>query len=258
MPIDDYGVINRSPQRRLREILNRPKPKFWDGRKEVTKYIYTNKDGQYQFEKIRYELDFEIWKRKKDFRCFTRSQVNPNLLRPGAPERASVLYCLPDLLRSGHRSTVHWTEGEKDTEALQAAGLVATTTHTGALKCSVQQALWVVRARPRVVAIWVDRDYPEVTGDPRSDPEVGAYGAAIRQSALIKAGFKGRILFVEARGDQSKDAFDHLKAGFETNFGKNGIIVSDTNLIYSLAKSYAKKRAKARLNRSSLMGYTNG
>lgn len=258
MPID-YGVINRSPQRKLKEILNRPKPKFWDGRRQIAKYIYTDEHDRYQFEKIRYELDPELWNRKKDFRCFTRSHVNPNLLRPGAPNDASVLYLLPSLLQSGPRSIVHWTEGEKDTDALQAAGLVATTTHTGALKCSVQQAIWVVRAQPLAVAIWVDRDYPEVTGDPHSDPAVGAYGAAIRQSALVKAGFKGKIMFVEARGDKSKDAFDHLKAGFKADFNrKNGIIVSDTNLIRDLAKSYAKKRAKARLHGSSLMGYKNG
>jgi len=267
------GVLSRSPSQRLAEILEkqrRPPIPFKKGRKEVCRYNYLDENGHLAFFKIRYALDPAVWNgRTKDFRCFSPSPVNPNLVSPGAPEGADYLYRLPELL-AGPKGTstlekahLHFCEGEKDTDALISAGCWATTSHAGALKCSSGMARWAVRAlhlyrtaNPRapapVVWVWVDKDWPSVTRDPRSDPRVGAFGAALRANALRSAGWKGGIEFVRARGPRTKDPFDHLAAGFSPVVdGVRGVVLVDPDRLADLARSFDLSRGDP----SSWAGY---
>lgn len=108
-------------------------------RKVVKRYIYRDSCGFYLFTKVRYA--------PKGFGY-----------EGGKPRDADdYVYRLPELgvgIRAGRR--IHWVEGEKDADALVAAGEVATTVHQGAGKVTPLQAEWFTKAgvlccRPRQV-----------------------------------------------------------------------------------------------------------
>lgn len=265
------GRLVRSPNSKLDGILkkkSKPRPPFWSGRTEVCRYNYRDENGNVAFYKTRYALDPLVWGgRTKDFRCYTPSPVNPSLVSPGAPKGADYLYRLPELLagpRRNGKACLSFVEGEKDADALIEAGEWATTTHTGALRCSPEQASWAVRALKAAVnrggspsvLVWVDKDWPSVTGDPHSDPRVGAYGAVLRHDALREAGWSGPVVFVRARGPRAKDPFDHLAAGFSpVVHGAEGPVLVDVEKLTDLAKAYEESNS-GHLGSASQMGYS--
>lgn len=162
-----------------------------------TSYTYTDEDGAYLFEHRRYR-SIRRGMRAKTFRYFDQTSGLPH--KPDGADRW--LYRLPAVLAAVARGkTIHWAEGEKDADALWAAGVPATSIHQGAGKCTFEQAAWLRDAR-RVV-IWVDKDEERW--------EVGAYDAVRRRDFLVQAGLAAaRVRFVYARG-RGKDAADHLE-----------------------------------------------
>lgn len=179
-------------------------------RREVCRYDFHNQHGELLFQKVRYAVDGG---RGKDFRYF-----NPNALpidQWRKPEGAdSYIYNLPAVQEEvllGLESAVfgqhpiHWTEGEKDADALIELGYVATSVHQGANKVTRAQARWLRQAE--LVYLWVDKDVEH--------PEVGAHDAAMRHDLLRDVGCAGEIVFLRAAGawGDTKDAFDHLAAG---------------------------------------------
>lgn len=163
-----------------------------------TSYTYTDEDGAYLFEHRRYR-SVRPGMRAKTFRYFDQASGLPH--KPDGADRW--LYRLPAVLAAvAEGKTIHWTEGEKDADALWAAGVPATSIHQGAGKCTPEQAAWLREAR-RVV-VWVDKD--------EGHWEIGAYDAALRHDLLVDAGLRSaRIRLVRARG-RGKDAFDHLRS----------------------------------------------
>ena len=173
------------------------------GYDEVCKYWFTDSDGTRLFAKVRYELqDTVAGPRKKTFRYW-----DPDTRRFQKPPYADAyLYRLHEVAPAAVAGkTIHWAEGEKDADALAAAGVAATSHHQGAGHVTLDQAALLTEAR-RVV-LWVDKDIDHW--------EVGAYDACLRYNLLIDAGVRaGRLRLVKARGRSNKDAADHLAAGF--------------------------------------------
>lgn len=165
----------------------------------VKKYIYRREDGGYFFEKHRFaRIGDDPSKRPKEFRYYNAD--TGDFRKPSGADE--VVYRLPELL-AGIRAgkIIHWPEGEKDCDALVAAGEVATSSHQGACKLTLAQARWLRGAHK--VVLWVDKD--------RGHWEVGAYDAVLRHNMLVEAGVpEESIRFVRAQG-AGKDAADHLK-----------------------------------------------
>lgn len=160
-------------------------------------YSYRQPDGSLLFEKRRYEILQPIsGERSKRFLYFDR--VGRRAKPPGAD---SLLYRVPELLlRIPKGETVHFSEGEKDADALRKCGALATSHHQGAGNATLDQMAWLRGAR-RIV-LWVDRDIP------------GFYDAFVRHNLLVDVGVAAwRIKFVRAQ--TGKDAFDHIKAGHD-------------------------------------------
>jgi archaellum biogenesis ATPase FlaH len=120
----------------------------------------------------------------------------------GLGETRRVVFRLPPLLEhigSGSREPVYVAEGEKDVEALVAAGAVATCNPMGALKWSDDYSESFMGARS--VVIVADRDEPG-----------REHALAVRESLARVAGVPSAdISIVEAA--EGKDAADHLAAG---------------------------------------------
>ncbi|MBD8583451.1 hypothetical protein IFT90_02630 [Frigoribacterium sp. CFBP 8766] len=167
--------------------------------RRVTSYPFCDLSGEVLFEKIRFELLPGRAGRAKEFRYF-----DPESQRYRKPADADRwLYRLPEVTAAiAACATIHWTEGEKDADALVAAGVEATSHHQGAGRVTPEQAAWLRNATS--IVLWVDKDVEY--------PEVGAYDAARRHDLLLAAGVPGaRIAFVCARGAGRKDAYDHLQ-----------------------------------------------
>ncbi len=176
------------------------------GYDQVHRYWFTGPDGTRLFAKDRYELIEPIeGQRKKTFRYF-----DPEARRAQKPPHADAyLYRLHEVvLAVANGQTIHWAEGEKDADALAAAGVVATSHHQGAGRVTLDQAAWLAEAR--AIVLWVDKDVDHW--------EVGAYDACLRYNLLLEAGVRARrIRVVKARGVHNKDAADHLGAGYRVD-----------------------------------------
>lgn len=182
----------------------------------VCTYDYTDQHGEILFRKLRYKpKDFSIEMPRE--RC--RAERGGNWCpwegkwtaqsgrmwgRDYHPHRPMTnvgwcLYRLPTVIAAAGEE-MHWPEGEKDAEAIEQAGRVATTHWQGAGKATIEQARWLLKAS-RVI-VWADAD--------REHPEVGAHCARTRYRLLVKAGYPAeRIQVVRARA--GKDAYDHLQ-----------------------------------------------
>ncbi len=174
----------------------------------TTRYPYCNESGALVFEKLRFELLDPISNlRSKTFRYW--DPASRTMSKPLGAD--ALLYRLPQV-REGIAAgeVVHSVEGEKDSDAVAALGLVATTHHQGAGNFHPLQASSIADARR--VRLWVDKD-PE-------HPEVGAYDAWRRFTLLVDAGMDpGRIVFWRAPGPWRgrhavKDPADMLAAGY--------------------------------------------
>lgn len=167
------------------------------GRTVECKYDFTDPTGRVLFQKVRYV--------PKTFGYLNPREHNP-AKRYRKPEGADgIIYNLPAVLRAILAGEpIHWTEGEKDADALIQRGHVATTVHQGANKVTLAQAAWLRGASE--VYIWVDKD--------KEHPEVGAHDAAMRHDLLVEVGCTAEISFAKAAGAWAlKDVFDHFAAG---------------------------------------------
>jgi hypothetical protein len=184
----------------------------------VCTYDYTDQHGQVLFSKLRYKPKRFTIEMPRE-RC--RSERGGNWCpweikrmqdgragniygRPTHPHRPMTdvgwcLYRLPDVI-AAEGDVVHWPEGEKDVEAVERAGGVATTHWQGAGKATREQAHWLLGAAQ--VIIWADVDLEH--------PEVGAYCAAMRYRRLLAAGYPIRRIKI-VRAAVGKDAYDHLQ-----------------------------------------------
>lgn len=112
-----------------------------------------------------------------------------------------MLYHLQDVLQAAAAGTVvHLAEGEKDADALLAAGVVATSAPMGAGKWQPQ---YTEQLRGATVLVHADRDYL------KDGEDKGATHARLVRNQLRAAGFNCWV--VEAA--DGKDAADHLEAG---------------------------------------------
>ena len=106
---------------------------------EVARYRYENADGTHAYDILRFE--------PKTFRA-SRT----------VPEAERVPYHLPEVLAAvAAKQTIFVCEGEKDTDALRALGVVATCNPFGAGKFLDRYAQWLIGAN---VVIWADKDEP--------------------------------------------------------------------------------------------------
>lgn len=161
-------------------------------RKFECTYTFENHDGTEAFQKVRYRLPDG----GKTFRY--RWRRGPGYVWvPGKPLGADdLLYHLPEVVGP---HVVHWCEGEKDADAVRAAGALATSHHAGAGHITAEQARWL-RHAVRVVLV-ADRDVP------------GAYDALLRGRLLTETGVPRDAITV-VRAAVGKDAADHLAAGY--------------------------------------------
>jgi len=181
------------------------KRKRLEQRELVCRYDYRFPTGELFFQKERYRILNAESGRDKDFGYFRN--VWDTEVRYKKPEGADgIIYNLPAVLRAVLAGEpIHWTEGEKDADAINALGLTATTVHQGANKVTLAQAAWLRGAAG--VFIWVDKDVEH--------PEVGAHDAVMRYNHLIDLGVTAPITFLRAPGPWGvlKDPADMLAAG---------------------------------------------
>lgn len=114
----------------------------------------------------------------------------------GLGDTRRVLYRLPELLDAmKQRATVNIVEGEKDADAVVAAGGIATCNPMGAGKWRDEYSQYLAGAPVR---IWADKD----------DGEGIRHAHKVRRALL---GIAASVVIVEAAS--GKDAYDHLEAG---------------------------------------------
>jgi AAA domain/Toprim-like len=113
----------------------------------------------------------------------------------GATKGASVLYRLPEVIEAvAHDQTIYVVEGEKDVHALEAIGVVATTSPMGAGSFGKVDASPLTGAHVVLVA---DKD------------AAGTKYAATAQEILLPLGCGVEVVHAKA----GKDASDHVAAG---------------------------------------------
>jgi len=187
---------------RERSLWEGAEPRSEVARRELTAYSYVGENGTPLYEVVRYE--------PKDFR-----QRRPdgrggwiwNLEGVGR-----VLYNLPEVLatvaaarRQPHDTgwTVFITEGEKDADALNALGLVATTNTGGAGRWRDQYADVLRGGRAVIIA---DKDLNEDAEHPKGRAHADAVAGSL-------AGKVTSLKRIEMPGDHVKDLSDWLAAG---------------------------------------------
>jgi len=160
----------------------------------VTAYDYTNADGRLVFQHVRYRVGTD----GKSFSYRWRVDPGKVWIPQKHPDADLYLYRLPELLAGrAAGATLWWCEGEKDAEALVAAGQIATTHHGGATHATPAQAEAFRGHRGWVVA---DND------------GTGARCALRRVELLRAVGIPARRIRI-GRAAEGKDAADHLGAG---------------------------------------------
>jgi 5S rRNA maturation endonuclease (ribonuclease M5) len=164
-----------------------PKPEV------VARYPYTDEHGEVLFTVERYEPGFDGARKS-----FAQRPANGKRGSGAMNGVRRVLYRLPQVLAAAKAGqTVFVVEGEKDVEALERAGQVATCNPAGAGKwSSVADAAWALEGAQVVIVADKDdaglRHARDVVDD-------------LRDSAAS-------IIVVEA--EHGKDAADHLASGF--------------------------------------------
>jgi AAA domain len=152
-------------------------------RRVVATYPYTDENGELLYEVLRYS--------PKDFR-----QRRPGG-QWGLGDTRRVLYHLPEVLRAIEEGKEIWiAEGEKDVDALRAAGVTATCAPMGAGKWTNDYAQ--VFKGASVVIVVADKDEP------------GRRHAADVFDSIV--GVVDSVVLTEAKA--GKDSADHFAAGF--------------------------------------------
>ena len=151
------------------------------GYERVESYLYTDALDRPQLVVDR----FEDGNGNKTFRT-----------RGSPPDEVPLLYRLPRVLAAiAARQPIYLVEGEKDSNALEAAGVVATTNAFGALHWTRGHAEFLRGAK---VVVVVD------------DDDIG-WGRALAVEISLR-GLAESIQFVTAKS--GNDASDHLEAGY--------------------------------------------
>ncbi len=177
------GAATDSPARRTSSGVRTP-PK-------ITRYEIRDAEGKVVAVHVR--RDLEGGKR------ITWEQPNGHRGLRGQPVANLPLYRLPEMLSAPNGETVIVVEGEKATDALHRAGLVAVGTVTGATGTPSDSSLRPLVGRD--VVLWPDHD------------EVGRDHMRRIGAALVRLGGKPRLLnWPEAR-DPGDDAADFLARG---------------------------------------------
>lgn len=157
----------------------------------VAEYPYTDEAGEVLYVKVRH------W--PKDFRQY-RDTSKGRQWSLGDVRR--VLYRLPEVCAAvASGQPVYLAEGEKDADALAAAGVAATTWADGAWKPDTKHPKW----RPEYTAALKGAQVVIVA----DDDEAGRHTATGIAQALAQAAASVRVV-LPAEG---KDAHDHLTAG---------------------------------------------
>jgi hypothetical protein len=150
------------------------------------------------YEVVRLEPGFEAGETK------TFRQRLPGATRYGLKGRETILYRLPQVLDAAAKGqTVFVVEGEKDVQALEHAGYVATCNPGGAGKWKDAYSKALVGAR---VAVCIDRDQPH----PKTGRHVGYDHGRQVQDSLLGHGVNVIGFLEPAVG---KDVADHLRRG---------------------------------------------
>lgn len=158
--------------------------------RQVATYPYTDEDGTLLYEKVRMEP-----------KTFRQRRPEGDGWSWSLGDTRRVLYALPDVLAAvGAPEPVYVVEGEKDADALAAAGVCATTWTEGAWKpgtSSKWRPEYTATLSGAHVVVVADRDEP------------GRHTAATIAAEV--APVAASVVVVEAA--QGKDAADHLTAG---------------------------------------------
>jgi hypothetical protein len=153
----------------------------------VAAYDYVGADGNLLYQVVRFE--------PKTFR--QRRTDGQGGWAWGLGDVHRVLYRLPEVLRAGRAGETIWVvEGEKDADALAAAGVVATTAAQGAKSPWLEDYTQSLAGAGEVVVV-ADNDPP------------GLARARVVRDALRSARIPTRVV----RAAAGKDASDHLAAG---------------------------------------------
>jgi len=160
-------------------------------RREVAEYLYTDRHGEVLFAKVRYEpKSFAV--KRPDGRGGWRWGLEPDTPR--------VLYRLPRVLAAQPADCIWIVEGEKDANALEAAGEIATCNFDGASKDG-HRPKW----HPEYSQVLAGRDVLIVAD---RDDEGRAHAWQVFTSVRPVA--RSAWIVQAAAG---KDAADHLAAG---------------------------------------------
>jgi putative DNA primase/helicase len=160
-------------------------------RREIAAYEYTDERGALLYQAVRYE--------PKDFRCRRPDGAG------GWLWNLEGVRVVPHRLRElAEASRVFNTEGEKDSDALGALGLIATCNHGGAGK-------WRSEHTDALVAAAV----PEVVIVPDNDPAGEAHARSVAQSCHA-AGLRVKVLALPELPPKG-DVSDWLAAGHTAN-----------------------------------------
>ncbi|MGH2782032.1 MAG: toprim domain-containing protein, partial [Thermoleophilaceae bacterium] len=166
-----------------------PREERTNGRAIVARYQYVDEEGGLLFEAVRFS--------PKDFR--QRRPDGHGGWTWKLSDTRRVLYRLPELVAAVERGeTVYVVEGEKDVQALERVGLVATCNPMGAGKWRPEYAE-TLRGAARVVVI-PDADEP------------GRRHAAEVASSVATAGVDVRVVDLAPESSDGFDPADYLQA----------------------------------------------
>ena len=136
----------------------------WDHEDE---YIYQDANGRHYLKVVRTKP-----------KGFFQMKWDGREWRMGKPDGAIIPYCLPLLLEALPETILFVTEGEKDADRLNDAGLLATTAPGGAGKWSTDLDPWIEKFRQ--VVILQDNDRPGELDALKKARHLSALGCEVR------------------------------------------------------------------------------
>jgi hypothetical protein len=141
-------------------------------------------------------------------KAFRQAHFLEGKWRVGAPKGPKIPYRLPEILAAVH-DTVFIVEGEKDADALAAAGFVVTTASGGAGKWTEDLNRWFVG---KTVYILPDNDKPGADHAEKVAHNLAAVARDVRIVKLPGLAPKGDVSDWLAAGGDPNGLIDHCKA----------------------------------------------